>query len=114
MLRAQEDKTRDLLVNWNKPCVWDRKKGVERDELGELVEAAEGLTLEESVTKEDLLTELHMRSRLNNLAISQLVHQGKVIVALQSEVRLQIRELLLYKTLNASSNKTLLSVLQNS
>ena len=114
MLRAQEDKTRELLVNWNKPYVWNREKGVERDELGELVEAAEGLTLEESVSKEDLRTELHMRSRLNNLVISQLVHQSKVIVALQSEVRLQLRELFLYKTLNASSNKTLLSVLQNS
>ena len=72
------------------------------------------LNLEDSVTKDDLLTELHMRSRLNNLAISQLVHQGKVIVALQSEVKLQMRELLLYKSLNASSNKTLLNVLQNS
>ena len=114
MLRAQEDKTRDLLVNWNKPYVWDRHSGVKRDEHGELLAALDGLTLEDSVTKEDLLIELHMRSRLNNLAINQLVHQGKVIVALQAEVRLQMRELLLFKSLNVGSNKVLLNVLQNS
>ena len=72
------------------------------------------LNLEDSVTKEDLLTELHMRSRLKNLAFSHLVHQGKIIIALQFEVRLQMRELLLYMSLNASSNKSLLNVLQNS
>ena len=38
------------------------------------------LNLEDSVTKEDLLTELHMRSRLKNLAFSHLVHQGKIIL----------------------------------
>ena len=27
MLRAQEDKTRELLVNWNKPYVWNKEKG---------------------------------------------------------------------------------------
>ena len=114
MLRAQEDKIRDLLVNWNKPFSWDRHTGVKRNEQGELVAALDGLTLEESVSKEDLITEHHMRSRLINLAISQLVHQSKVIVALQAEVRLTIRDMLLYGSLNQGSNKTLLNALQNS
>ena len=114
MLRAQEDKIKDLLVNWNKPYVWDRHSGVQRDEQGELVAAVDGLTLEASVSKEDLIIEHHMRSRLIDLAIGQLVHQGKLLVALQSEVKLTVRDLFLYRSLKQGSNKILLNALQNS
>ena len=64
MLRAQENKTRPLLVNWNRPGVWDKHTGVAKDENGELVASEDGSTLAESVTKEDLLNELHNRSDL--------------------------------------------------
>ena len=60
--------------------------GLARDKVGELVRNLEGLTLEESVSKQDLIEELHIGSRLTELAIAQLVHQGKILVALESEV----------------------------
>ena len=82
MLRAQEEKIKALLVNWNKPCVWNRHSGVQKDEQGELVASLDGMTLEASVSKEDLIEEHHMRSRLIDLVIAQLVHQGKLLVAL--------------------------------
>ena len=114
MLKAQEDKTRPLLVNWNNPCGWDKHKGVIKDENGEPVASVDGFTLADSVTKEDLLTELHMRSSLNSLAINQLEHQAKVIIALQAEVRLQMRESFLFKSLPSDSNKVLVNALHHS
>ena len=112
MLRVQNDKTKSLLVNWNKPYVWDRKTGLARDEAGELLQSLEGLTLEESVSKEDLIEELHMRSRLTELAIAQLVHQGKILVALQSEVKINLRDSFLNKLLK--QNPSLVEALQKS
>ena len=51
------------------------------------------MTLEATVSKEDLIKEHHMRSRLIDLVIAQLVHQGKLLVALESEVKLTVRDL---------------------
>ena len=55
-----------------------------------------------------------MRSRLIDLVIAQLVHQGKLLVALESEVKLTVRDLFLYRSLKPDSNKILLGALQNS
>ena len=93
MLRAQNEKIKSLLVNWNKSGVWNRQSGVQKDEQGELVAALDGMTLEATVSKEDLIEEHHMRSRLIDLVIAQLVHQGKLLVALESEVKLTVRDL---------------------
>ena len=72
------------------------------------------MTLEATVSKEDLIEEHHMRSRLIDLVFAQLVHQGKLLVALESEVKLTVRDLFLYSSLRPGSNKILLSALQNS
>ena len=114
MLKAQETKTRPLLVNWNKPGVWDTHTGVAKNDNGELVASEDESTLAESVTKEDLLNELHNRSDLNTLAITQLDHQSKVIIALQTEVKLQMRESFLYNSIPSSSNKILVEALHHS
>ena len=73
--------------------VWNRQSGVQKDEQGELVAALDGMTLEATVSKEDLIEEHHMRSRLFDLVIAQLVLQGKLLVALESEVKLTVRDL---------------------
>ena len=72
------------------------------------------MTLEATVSKEDLIEEHHMRSRLIDLVFAQLVHQGKLLVALESEVKLTVRDLFLYRSLKPDSNKVLLGALQNS
>ena len=114
MIGAQNDKIKALLVNRNKPGVWNRQSGVQNDDQGELVAALDGMTLETMVSKEDLIEEHHMRSRLFDLVIAQLVLQGKLLVALESEVKLTVRDLFLYRSLRPGSNKILLSALQNS
>ena len=114
MLRAQNEKVKGLLLNWNNPVVWNRHSGVQKDEQGELVAAIEGMTLESTVSKEELLEEHHMRSRLIDLVLAQLVHQGKILVALESEVKLTVRDLFLFRQLKQGSNKVLLNALQNS
>ena len=65
------------------------------------------MTLEATVSKEELIEEHHMRSRLIDLVIAQLVHQGKLLVALESEVKLTVRDLFLYSSLRQGSNKIL-------
>ena len=55
-----------------------------------------------------------MRSRLIDLVIAQLVHQSKLLVALESEVKLTVRGLFLFRSLKPDSNKILLGALQNS
>ena len=49
-------------MNGNKPGVWVEQTGLSKTENGELVAPENGLTLAQSVTKEDLLNELHNRS----------------------------------------------------
>ena len=114
MLKAQQTKTRPLLVNWNKPGVWDEQTGLAKTENGELVAPESGLTLAQSVTKEDLLNELHNRSDLTSLAIAQLEHQSKVIEALQTEVKLQMKDAFLFHAMPPSSNMTLVDALHSS
>ena len=74
MLRVQSDKAKSLLVNWNKQFVCWRQSGLHRNENGELVAALDGITLEASVSSDDLIEEHHKRSRLSDLAIFQLDH----------------------------------------
>ena len=62
--------------------------------------------MEASVSKEDLIEELLMRSRLIDLVIAQLVHQGKLLVALESEVKLTVRDLFLYRSLKPDSTRS--------
>ena len=73
--------------------VWNRQSGVQKDEQGELVAALDGMTLEATVFKEDIIEEHHMRSRFFDLAIAQLVLQDKLVVALESEVKLTVKDL---------------------
>ena len=73
--------------------VWNRQSGVQKDEQGELAAALDGMTLEAMVFKEDIIEEHHMRSRLFDLVIAQLVLQGKLVVALESEVKLTVKDL---------------------
>ena len=68
---------------------------MQKDEQGELVVALDGMTLEATVSKEDLIEEHHMSSRLIDLVIAQWAHQGKLLVALESEVKLTVRDLFL-------------------
>ena len=114
MLRAQEAKTRPLLENWNRPGVWVPQTGVSKEENGDLTAPEDGSLLAESVSKEDLLNELHNRSDLNSLAISQLDHQSKVIIALHSELKLQMRDSFLFNAMPSSSNNTLVEAVKNS
>ena len=65
------------------------------------------MIFEATVSKEDLIEEHHMRSRLIDLVFAQLVHQGKLLVALESEVKLTVRDLFLYSSLRQGSNKIL-------
>ena len=46
--------------------------------------------------------------------MAQLEHQGKILVALQSEIKLTVRDLFLFRSLKPDSNKILLGALQNS
>ena len=62
--------------------------------------------MEASVSKEDLIEEHHLRSRLIDLVIAQLVHQGKLLVALESEVKLTVRDLFLYRSLKPDSTRS--------
>ena len=94
--------------------VRNRQSGVQKDEQGELVAALEGMTLEATVSKEDLIEEHHMRSRLIDLVIAQLVLQDKLVVVLESEVKWTVKDLFQTRSLRLVSNKTLLSALQNS
>ena len=55
LFRVQSDKAKSLLVNWNKQYVWRRQSGLQRDENGELVAALDGMTLEASVSSDDLI-----------------------------------------------------------
>ena len=64
------------------------------------------MTLEATVSKEELIEEHHMRSRLIDLVIAQLVHQGKLLVALESEVKLTVRDLFLYRSLKPDSTRS--------
>ena len=114
MLRAQEAKTRPLLENWNSPGVWVPKTGVSKEENGDLTAPEDGSLLADSVSKEDLLNELHNRSDLTNLTISQMDHQSKLIIALHAELKLQMRESFLFNAMPSSSNNTLVEAVRNS
>ena len=108
MLRAQEARTRPLFENWNSPGVWVPESGVSKDENGNLVAPEDGSLLADSVTKEDLLHELHHRSDLNNLAVAQLDHQSKLAIAMHTELKLHMREIFLLNAMPQSSNNTLI------
>ena len=114
MLRAQEAKTRPLLENWNSPGVWVPKSGVSKEENGDLTAPEDGSLLADSVTKEDLLNELHNRSDLNSLAIAQLDHQSKLVIAMHAELKLHMREVFLSNDMPHSSNNTLIEAVRNS
>ena len=55
MLIDQNYEAKSLLVNWNKSFVWNRQSGLQRDENGELVAALDEMTLEASVSSDDLI-----------------------------------------------------------
>ena len=118
MLKALNAKTRPLLVNWHKPVRecgrWDKFVGIKKEESEELVAALGELTLEESVSKADLIEELYARSRMTEVALAQLDHQAKLLEALETEAKLTIRELFLYRAIKPGSNSILKEALQNS
>ena len=101
---------RYCLTGTNRPS--GTETGLVRDENGELCQHLEGLTLEESVSKEDLIQELYVRSKLTGLAISQLDHQSNLIIAQQAEIKLMLRDLFFKQ--KHQSNSTLVEALQRS
>ena len=114
MLRTQEAKTRPLFDNWNSQGVWMPKTGIVKDENENLVIPESGALVADSVNKEDLLRELHRRSDLNNLAISQLDHQSKLVTAMHAELKLHMREVVLYNAMPRSHNQSLVESVRNS
>ena len=114
MLRTQEAKTSPLFENWNSPGVWVPETGVSKDDNGNLVIPEDGSLLADSVTKEDLLSELHHKSELSNLAITQLDHQSKLAIAMHAELKIFMREILLFNAMPQSSNQSLVEAVRNS
>ena len=114
MLKAQEAKTSPLYANWNSPGIWDPEKGVSVDENGTLVVPENRSVLADSVSKEDLLLELYHKSDLSKLAIMQLEHQTKLSVAMHAELKIFMREILLFNAMPRSSNQTLVEIVRNS
>ena len=114
MLKAKEAKTRALFDNWNSQGSWVPETGIVKDENGNVVIPEDGALVADSVSKEDLLRELHRRADLNNLAISQLDHQSKLITAMHAELKIHMREVLLYNAMPRSSNQVLVESARNS
>ena len=114
MLRTQEAKTSPLFENWNSPGVWVPETGVSKDDNGNLVTPENGSLLADSVTKEELLLELHRKSELTHLAIAQLDHQSKLAIAMHAELKIFMREILLFNAMPQSSNQSLVEAVRNS
>ena len=114
MLKAKEAKTRALFDNWNSQGVWVPETGIVKNENGNLVIPEEGALVAHSVSKEDLLRSLHRRADLNNLAISQLVHQSKLVSAMHIELKLHMREVVIYNAMPRSNNQILVESVRNS
>ena len=59
----------------------------------------DGMTLEASVSNDGFIEEHHKRLSLIVLAIFQSGQQGKLLAALQSEVKFDVKDLFLYRAL---------------
>ena len=109
MLRHLNSRSRPLLENWNKEFVWDKLEGVKRTEEGDLETAVSNLTLEESVSKEDLRDEL-LRTRVADLAIALLNYQHRILMAEHVEIKCALRSMFL-SSINQGKNFTLAEAL---
>ena len=114
MLRAQEEKTKLLFSNWNSPGIWDPEKGISLNDDGTLVMPDSGAVLADSVSKEDLLRELYNKSDLSRLIISNVDHLTKLSVAMHAEIKIFMREIVLYNALPNNSNQPLVEIVRNS
>ena len=91
MLKSLNDRSRPLLENWNKEFVWDKVEGIKKVEVEDIESAVGSLTLEESISKEDLRDELLLRTRVSELAITLLNHQHGILKAEHVEIKSCLR-----------------------
>ena len=95
MLKHLNLRSRSLLVNWDRAYVWDSKIGLIEDHIGDLAIDLNGLSLADTITKVQLRDELHLRTRVADLAVGLLDHQTKILIAQNAELKIMLRTLFL-------------------
>ena len=107
MITQLRDKGKSLLTNWTTPNQWSNELGVIKDAQGNPVPHIDNTLMKDSVTKDQLITEIHNMVRMLELAYKQTEHQAYVFRAQNSEIKMAMREIVLNSTTDKNVHQLL-------